>query len=153
MRAHVLSGPHVLDKARYHEDTVRRLRLPRRQAYVHTAHYFGWLAERDKFSQQHAAPLMFRLLRWRLITPMRVYAHFDGCLTEDMLTEEARAFSICYFDFELGQYLTDYCAVSQSTLNDMLRTRFTWQIYEAMLQRIDERFRRWGGSIRAYQGR
>jgi len=153
MRAHAISGPHVFDKARYHERAVKRLRLPRRQAYVHTAHYFGWLAERDKFSPRHAAPVMFRLLRWRLITPMRVYAHFDGCLMDDMLTEEARAFSICYFDFEHGQYLKDYFAVSQSRLDNMLRTRFTWQIYQAMLHRIDERFRRWGGSIRAFQGR
>ena len=53
-----------------------------------------------------------------------------------------------YFDFEHGYYLKDYCALSGTALHDILRTRFTWQLYRAMLQRIDERFRRWGGTIR-----
>jgi hypothetical protein len=140
--------PHIFDKAKYNEGAVRELRLPRRQAYVPTAHYVGWLAERNKFSRDYAAPLMFRLLRLRLVTPIKVYAHIGGCLTDNMLTMEARAFSMSYFDFEHGYYLKDYCALSKTPLDNMLRTRFTWQLYSAMLQRIDERFRRWRGSIR-----
>jgi len=50
------NGPHVFDRARYHEGTVKELRLPRRQVYVHTAHYVGWLAERNKFSRNYASP-------------------------------------------------------------------------------------------------
>jgi hypothetical protein len=141
--------PHVFDKVRYHEAAIKELRLPRRQAYVHTAHYVGWLAERNKFSRDYAAPLMFRLLRMRLVTPIKVYARVGGCLIDNMLTMEARAFSMCYFDFEHGQYLKDYCALSKTSLDNMLRTRFTWQLYDAMLLRIDERFRRWGGVRRA----
>ena len=157
MRAHAISrpyirsqnnGPHIFDNAKYHEGTVKKLRLPRRQAYVHTAHYVGWLAERNKFSRDYAAPLMFRLLRLRLVTPINVYSHLGGCLVDDMMTLEARAFSMSYFDFEHGYYLKDYCALSGTALHDILRTRFTWQLYRAMLQRIDERFRRWGGTIR-----
>jgi len=147
------NGPHVFDRARYHEGTVKELRLPRRQAYVHTAYYVGWLAERDKFSRDYAAPFLFKLLRMRLVTPIKVYAHFDGCLSDDMMTMEARAFSMAYFDFEQGQYLKDYCALSRSSPDNILRTRFTWQLYAAMLRRIDERFRRWGGSIRTARGR
>jgi len=84
----------------------------------------------------------------RLVTPIKVYAHFDGCLVDNMMTMEARAFSMSYFDFEQGQYLKDYCALSRSSPDNILRTRFTWQLYGTMLRRIDERFRRWGGSIR-----
>jgi hypothetical protein len=142
------NGPHVFDRARYHEGTIKELRLPRRQAYVHTAHYVGWLAERSKFSRNYASPFLFKLLRMRLVTPIKVYAHFDGCLVDNMMTMEARAFSMSYFDFEQGQYLKDYCALSRSSPDNILRTRFTWQLYAAMLRRIDERFRRWGGSIR-----
>jgi hypothetical protein len=157
MRAHAISrpyirsqnnGPHIFDNAKYHEGTVKKLRLPRRQAYVHTAHYVGWLAERNKFSRDYAAPIMFRLLRMRLVTPINVYAHLGGCLVDEMLTMEARAFSMSYFDFEHGQYLRDYCALSGASLHNMLRTPFTWERYRAMLARIDERFRRWGGNIR-----
>jgi hypothetical protein len=151
MHSRAINSPYVFDKAGYHRRAVKGLRLPRRHAYVHTAPYFGWLAEREMFSEKFAAPLMVRLLRWRVITPMRVCAHFNGRLTDDMLTFEARAFSMCYFDFEYGQYLTDYCAVSGSTFDNMLRTRFTWELYQSMLDRIDERFRRWGGRIRAVQ--
>ena len=147
------NGPHVFDRARYHEGTVKELRLPRRQAYVHTAHYVGWLAERNKFSRNYAAPFMFKLLRMRLVTPIKVYAHFDGCLNDDLMTMEARAFSMSYFDFEQGLYLKDYCALSRSSPDNILRARFTWQLYGAMLRRIDERFRRWGGSIRSTRGR
>ena len=157
MRAHAISrpyirsqnnGPHVFDNAKYHEGTVKKLRLPRRQAYVHTAHYVGWLAERNKFSRDYAAPIMFRLLRMRLVTPINVYAHLGGYLIDEMLTMEARAFSMSYFDFEHGQYLRDYCALSGSSFHNMLRTPFTWERYRAMQARIDERFRRWGGNIR-----
>jgi hypothetical protein len=156
MRAHAISrpyirsqnnGPHVFDNAKYHEGTVKKLRLPRRQAYVHTSHYVGWLAERNKFSRDYSAPIMFRLLRMRLVTPINVYAHLGGYLIDEMLTMEARAFSMSYFDFEHGQYLRDYCALSGSSLHNMLRTPFTWERYRAMLGRIDERFRRWGGNI------
>jgi hypothetical protein len=157
MRAHAISrpyirphnsGPHVFDRAKFHEAAVKKLRLPRRQAYVHTAHYVGWLAERNKFSRDYAAPLMFRLLRMRLVTPINVYSHLGGCLVDEMMTLEARAFSMSYFDFEHGHYLKDYCALSGASLHDILRTRFNWQLYRAMLTRIDERFRRWGGTIR-----
>ena len=58
-----------------------------------------------------------------------------------------------YFDFEQGHYLKDYCALSRTSPDNILRTRFTWQLYSAMLRRIDERFRRWGGSIRTTRGR
>jgi hypothetical protein len=146
------NGPHVFDRARYHEGTVKELRLPRRQAYVHTAHYVGWLAERNKFSRNYASPLLFKLLRLRLVTPIKVYAHFGGCLLDEMMTMEARAFSLTYFDFEQGLYLKDYCTLSRSSPDNILRTRFTWQLYAAMLRRIDERFRRWGGSIRTTRG-
>ena len=157
MRAHAISrpyirsqnnGPHIFDNAKYHEGTVKKLRLPRRQAYVHTAHYVGWLAERNEFSRDYASPFMFRLLRLRLVTPINVYSHLGGCLVDEMMTLEARAFSMSYFDFEHGHYLKDYCALSGASLHDILRTRFNWQLYRAMLTRIDERFRRWGGTIR-----
>jgi hypothetical protein len=157
MRAHAISrpyirsqnnGPHIFDNAKYHEGTVKKLRLPRRQAYVHTAHYFGWLAERNKFSRDYNAPFLFRLLRLRLVTPVKVYAHFGGYLIDEMMTMEARAFSMSYFDFEHGHYLRDYCALSRTSLDNMLRTPFTWERYRAMLARVDERFRRWGGNIR-----
>src|SRR5262245_6582429 len=113
MRAHAISipyirpqssGAHVFDRAKNHEKAVKRLRLPRRQAYVHTAHYVGWLAERNKFSRYYAAPLMFRLLRLRLVTPINVYSHLGGCLVDEMMTMEARAFSMRYFDFVYGHY-------------------------------------------------
>jgi hypothetical protein len=152
MYSRAISGPRVFDRPWYHQRTRKGVRRNRRKAYVYTAHYFGWLAERDMLAAQHAVPSMVRLLRWRLITPMRVYAHFDGRLTDDMLTFEARAFSMCYFDFEHGQYLTDYCAASNSTLDTMLRTRFSWDLYQTMCDRIDQRFRRWGGNIRALRG-
>ena len=104
------------DRARYHEGTVKELRLPRRQAYVHTAHYVGWLAERNKFSRNYAAPFLFKL-------PAHASGHadqglcliLDGCLNDDMMNMEARAFSMSYFDFEQGQYLKDYCALSRSS--------------------------------------
>lgn len=157
MRAHAFSrpyirphssGPHVFDRAKNHENAIKRLRLPRRQAYAHTAHYVGWLAERDKFSGAYASPLMFKLLRLRLVTPINVYSHLGGCLVDEMMTLEARAFSMSYFDFEHGHYLRDYSALSGTALHDILRARFTWELYRAMLTRIDERFRRWGGTIK-----
>jgi hypothetical protein len=142
------SGPHVFDRAKNHENAIKKLRLPRRQAYVHTAHYVGWLAERGMFSGNYASPIMFRFLRLRLVTPINVYAHLGGCLVDEMMTMEARAFSMSYFDFEQGNYLKDYCAISGTSTHNILRTRFTWDLYRAMLTRVDERFRRWGGTIR-----
>ena len=64
---------------------------------MHTAHYVGWLAERNKFSRNYASPFLFKLLRMRLVTPIKVYAHFGGCLVDDMLTMEARAFSMSWW--------------------------------------------------------
>ena len=144
----VTSGTFELDGGSWDVDNNIWIVGDDKDVVVFDAAVVGWLAERNKFSRNYAAPFLFKLLRLRLVTPIKVYAHFDGCLIDDMMTMEARAFSMSYFDFEQGHYLKDYCALSRSSPDNILRTRFTWLLYAAMLRRIDERFRRWGGSIR-----
>lgn len=137
-------GNHVYDKAKYHEDSIAELGLARSRAFVWTGVYLGWLTERGFVRKDVETGWLLGLFRWRLISPGTYYewAH-DGCLLEDMLSDEANRFSRTYFDFERGRYLEDYVEVMGEGAGDAFTTSFSWRRYRQMLRRLDERLAEW----------
>ena len=101
-----MSSPVVYDKAKYHLESVEQYGLDEEQAYVHTAFFLGWLIEHDMMSEEFLEESAAQIsdFKARKITPIQIYEWWDGCLIDDMLSDEGNAFAQSYFDFDKGKY-------------------------------------------------
>jgi hypothetical protein len=136
----------VYDKAKYHlESEDFPAGLPEEQAFVHTGLFWGWLMERDLLSQECLTDFADVVSRFkkREITGPRAYAIVGGVLADDMLSEEGRRFADAYFDFDTGDFLSDYHELLVSGLRSDYDVQDTWENYDKLGQRIDERFAAW----------
>jgi hypothetical protein len=137
--------PVVYDKAKYHNGGDYPAGLPDEQAFVHTGLYLGWIIERDLYSEMFRDETAGMIARFkaREITGPAVYEYWDGCLIEDMLSEEGNAFSQAYFDFDRGSFLRDYETLLAEGLPSIYHVANTWENYERLRTRLDERLAAW----------
>jgi hypothetical protein len=137
--------PHVFDKAKYHYNGKYPAGLPIEQAFVHTGLYLGWIVERGLYSAEFvevSGDLIAKFNR-REITGPGVYEFWDGCLIDDMLSDEGNAFSHDYFDFDRGQYMSDYDELLADGLASQYHVENSWANYDRIKPRIDERYAAW----------
>ncbi len=76
----------------------------------------------------------------------QVYKAWDGTLTSDALTEEGNAFATYYYNGTDGQsspYLEDYEATLATDLPSLYHVEDTWENYDKIRQKIDQRFEAW----------
>lgn len=134
-------GPTVYDKAKYHYDGDYPKGLARKQAFVHTGMFVGWLVEHDMIAKDFLSET--EGFKDRKITGAEIYKAWDGRLTSDILTDEGNRFAADYFDFERGQFLDDYEKILIKDLPSMYHVKNTWENYEAIRVKIDERYAEW----------
>jgi hypothetical protein len=134
-------GPVVYDKAKYHYDGDYRKGLARKQAFVHTGMFVGWLVEHDMIAKDFLAET--EGFKERRITGPEIYEAWDGCLITDILTDEGNRFAADYFDFQHGEFLNDYQEVLAKGLPSLYHVKNTWQNYEAIRQKINLRYENW----------
>ena len=145
-----MSDPVVYDKAKYHYGGDFPRGLADEQAFVHTGLYLGWVIERVLYSdlfRTEAAGLIERF-KAREVTGPQVYADWDGCLIDDMLSADGNAFSAAYFDFERGLYLRDYQELLSDGLPSVYHVADSWENYDRLRPRLDRRFELWKQSPR-----
>ncbi|HEV8002522.1 MAG TPA: hypothetical protein VGP63_21730 [Planctomycetaceae bacterium] len=138
-------GPHVYDKAKYHGDTVENYGLPEDHTKNHTVMFLRWLIERrmmSDFFEQQAGELP-RPFRAGEISIHRIYEWWDCCLVDEMLSDEGNAFAMHYFDFERGQYISDYIKTLQGSLPSEYHVVYTEDNYQTMRRVIDRRYDEW----------
>jgi len=140
--------PVVYDKAKYHYDGDYPDDLPIEQAFVHTGMFLGWIIDHDLYSDEFSkdSAQEIRAFKGRDMSGPQVYASWDGCLIDDMLNEEGNRFATAYFDFDHGDYLTDYEEILAADLPSTYHVQDTWENYETLKRKIDERYRQWRGS-------
>jgi hypothetical protein len=140
-----VSEPVVYDKAKYHYGGDYPEGLPDEQAFVHTGLYLGWIVDRGLYSRTFAAESAELIARFRAreVTGPEVYEWWDGCLIDDMLSEEGNAFSQAYFDFDRGQFLADYEELLAGDLPTLYHVANTWENYHRLRERLDERYDAW----------
>jgi hypothetical protein len=140
-----MSDPVVYDKAKYHFGGDYPQGLADEQAYVHTGLYLGWVIERDLYSEMFRAEAagLIAAFKAREVTGPQAYADWDGCLIDDMLSDEGNAFSAAYFDFERGLYLRDYEELLSRGLPSVYHVADTWENYARLRPRLDARFEAW----------
>jgi hypothetical protein len=136
-----LDGPQVYDKAKYHYDGDYPKELSRKQAFVHTGMFVGWLIDHDMIADDFLEET--KGFKERKITGAQIYEAWDGSLSSQMLTEEGNRFASDYFDIERGKFLNDYDAVLVKDLPSQYYVIDTWENYELIKQKIDQRFNTW----------
>jgi hypothetical protein len=60
-----------------------------------------------------------------------------------MLTDEGNRFAVDYFDFDRGKYLADYEELLAKSLPSLYHVEDTWENYEIISKKIDERYADW----------
>ncbi len=136
-----VEGPQVYDKSKYHYGGDYPEGLPRKQAFVHTGMFVGWLVEHDMIAKDFLPET--EGFKERKITGAEIYEAWDGCLVSDNLTDEGNRFASDYFDFERGEFLNDYQAVLARDLPSLYYVQDTWKNYEVIKKKIDQRFEAW----------
>ena len=137
--------PVVYDKAKYHYDGDYPDNLPQEQAFVHTGLYLGWIIDRDLYSEEFRGESGDLIARFkaREVTGPEIYESWDGCLIDDMLSDEGNAFSQEYFDFKSGKYLADYEELLLGGLPTLYHVANTWPNYDRLRERLDQRYAEW----------
>ena len=140
-----MSSQHVYDKAKYHHETIEQHGLSEEHAANHTVVFLRWLIERrlmSEFFEQEAEGIL-RQFRAGEVSIHQVYGWWDGCLVDDMRSEEGNAFAMHYFDFERGCYIHDYIETLQGRLPSEFHVDYTEDSYQKMRQVIDRRYDEW----------
>ena len=143
-----LSVADVYDKQKYHLETTQEAGLPDEHAFYHLLYIFRWLVDnqmidpefRDDFADE---------FNWYMsgeCSVIELYEGMDGCLTGDMLTDEANAFGDHYFSLEEG---TNYLPDLEHALDpgdhyaSLYHIRYNEENYQTMKAIIDRRYSEW----------
>lgn len=140
-----IKHPFVYDKAKYHYDADDfPSEFPVTQAYVHTGLFVGWLAEKGFLDDSDPSISQFiEQFKKRQITGPQLYGKLGECLIDYMVTETGNLFAQAYFDFSKGMFIPDYRELLVRDLGSDYAVADTWQNYEIIKQRFDERFKSW----------
>ncbi len=134
------------DKAKWHFDGDYPKDLPIKQAYVHTGMYLGWLIDQGLFNEAFAKDYSNNIREFcnRKITGPQLFEAFDGVLASDMLNEQGNQFTLLYFDVSPSEFIRDYQdLLVPPDLPSSYHVKDTWENYNRLKERIDERFRKW----------
>lgn len=140
-----MKRPVVYDKGKYHDETIMEYGLPEDQASVHTAFFLGWLIEHDLYSAKFATENADQINEYKAKkkTAVEIYDWWDRCLIDDMLNEEGNAFAQEYFDFDKGQYLSDYTKLLVKGRPSVFHVPYNWENQEIMSTQISKRYKSW----------
>ena len=133
----------IYDRAKHHFLGNFPSILPIEQAYVHIGMFLGWMLEKELHSdifEDEEAHQVIRFMK-RDITCAILSAIWDGYLGEDLFNEEGNAFSVHYY--QSGMYHKDYQDVLVNDLPSMYHVEDTWENYDKLSKRIDERYEVW----------
>lgn len=141
-----LSEPVIYDKAKWHYEDDFPAGLRPEQAMVHTGFFLAWCVDRGLVSD--AVPLSeVAALRERTSTGAELYAAMDGAFTSDCMSAEGNRFAQAYYASD--HYLRDCNELLATNLPTLYHVDNTWENYDVIAARIDERYRDW----RATSGR
>ena len=136
----------VFDKAKWHLNENFPLELSSYQAYIHTGLYIGWLIKNKLISREFEIQNSGEITRFIQgeISPVRLYHdQMDGVFTSNDVNLEGYNFTKSYFDFENGQYLTDYENALAQNLPSLFNVEDTKNNFQIISALIDNNYKNW----------
>jgi len=137
------SGPHVYDKAKWHYEGDYPKGLSKRQAFVHTGIFAGWLIEHDMIRREFGRefPSVIKQFKQKKLSGPQAYEIWGGCLASDMLTPEANKFAQDYYDGD--KFAKDYRKLLMWGVPSWYHVQDTWDNYNILKGQIDARYEAW----------
>ncbi len=135
----------VYDKAKWHVDSVAEHSLPMEQAYVHGGMFLAWALDCGLASEflQEETPEAVSEIRSRARTGAKVLEDWDGVLIDDLFDATGNAFAQWYFGTRPPNYSSDFEEVLCSGLPSSFHVIDTWENFDLLKARIDQRFKEW----------
>lgn len=132
------------DDASWHAGGDFPPELDSERACTHIALFLGWAVDRglggDLLREEYGE--MLEGFRARRLSPIELlHAAADDKLTDEDLNDEGNAFTAEYFDSNL--YYVDYAMALAGDLPSLYHVDCTWENYDRMAKRIDERLAEW----------
>ncbi|MDJ1504629.1 hypothetical protein [Xanthocytophaga agilis] len=133
----------VYDQAKEHFLGKFPSELPIEQAYLHIGIYIGWMIENHLYSEFFLDESEIQMFRFqnRQISCTVLSEIWDGHLGPDMFNKEGNDFSEDYY--LIGDYVDDYIATLCKSYPTMYHVEDSWENYDLMKKKIDERFQEW----------
>lgn len=122
--------------------------LPIEQAYVHIGMYLGWIIDTGLYSEyfeEEASNQIFRFRR-REISCTILSELWDGYLGHEFFSPQGNRFTRYYYGG--GRYKSDYDEVLVKSLPSIYHVDDTWENYDKMRTRMDQRLQEWNAVSR-----
>jgi hypothetical protein len=145
MEFDMTDGSHVYYKADWDFGRDYPEDLPADQVFVHCGMFLGWLIDNRLCSEQFENDLGedIAAFRRREISGAKVLEANDGMLIDHMLTGEGNEFASDYFEHLSESYSHDYDRLLTTNLPSVHHVPDTWENYQLMRRRINERYAEW----------
>ncbi len=117
--------------------------LPIEQAYVHIGIYLGWVIDHELFSEYFAEEASTEIYRFkrRELSCALISEIWDGYLGYELFNKQGNMFT--YYYYGGGIYNKDYHDLLVVNLPSIYHVKDSWNNFEIMGKKIDERFAEW----------
>lgn len=133
-----------IDRADWHYGGNYPAGLPPENAGTHIGIYLAWIINRELGSKRLVklgAETYQKLLRREATGRDLLLAELDEKFSAQLLNAEGGAFTRDYY--ETNDYVNDYDLVLGGELESLYHVRDTWENYDRMAARLDERLAAW----------
>lgn len=139
----------VYDLARNHFLGDYPASLPIEKAYLHIGIYMGWVIDNKLYSEyfeDEASTEIYRFTR-REIGCIILAEIWDGALSHELFNDETNLFTFYYYAG--GIFKKDYNEVLVKSHKTIYHVDDTWENYDILKRRINERFEEWKSMIKS----
>jgi hypothetical protein len=133
-----------IDRADWHYGGNYPKGLPPENAGTHIGIYLAWIIHRQLGSKQLVklgAETYQKVLRREATGRDLLLAELDEKFFPELLNSEGGAFTSAYY--ETNDFLNDYDLVLGGELESLYHVQDTWENYDKMAERLDERLATW----------
>lgn len=133
-----------IDRADWHYGGSYPKGLPPENAGTHIGIYLAWIIHRELGSKQFVklgAETYQKVLRREATGRELLFAELDEKFFPQLLNSEGGAFTSAYY--ETNDFLNDYDLVLGGELESLYHVQDTWENYDKMAARLDERLAVW----------
>lgn len=123
--------------------------LPIEKAYLHIGIYMGWVIDNKLYSEyfeDEASTEIYRFTR-REIGCIILAEIWDGALSHELFNDETNLFTFYYYAG--GIFKKDYNEVLVKSHKTIYHVEDTWENYDILKRRMNERFEEWKSMIKS----
>jgi hypothetical protein len=133
-----------IDRADWHYGGNYPQELPEENGGTHIGIYLAWIINRELGSKELAklgAETYQKVLRREATGRDLLFTELDEKFFPQLLNAEGGAFTRDYY--ETNEYINDYDVVLGGELESLYHVQDTWENYDRMAVRLDERLAAW----------